>query len=186
MTRTGGHPPSRRLTNMTSVRFDPAVIEAVKDRATEEGITVGKWMRRLVGREIEQPGTFDLHLAGEDEPLRIPEDALQRVMTALMPALMKHGILELRVGTPLWRQDGQYCLTSAIPVTASAPPAGGECPKGLIPDSGRCGEPKVLKSSLSRPSLLRAFACPHLSIGGATFASCGICGPLTGGQPPSP
>jgi hypothetical protein len=50
--------PGRRrqgqnLSDMTSIRFAPEVIEAVKERAFSEGVTVGSWIRRLVGRELE-------------------------------------------------------------------------------------------------------------------------------------
>ena len=44
----------QRLASMTSVRFAPEVIEAVKDIAFAEGRTVGSWIRRLVDREIAQ------------------------------------------------------------------------------------------------------------------------------------
>jgi hypothetical protein len=43
----------QRLTSMTAVRFAPEVIEAVKDIAFAEGVTVGSWIRRLVNRELE-------------------------------------------------------------------------------------------------------------------------------------
>jgi hypothetical protein len=41
-----------RLSGMTSIRFAPEVIEAVKGLAFSEGVTVGSWIRRLVDREI--------------------------------------------------------------------------------------------------------------------------------------
>jgi hypothetical protein len=49
-----------------------------------------------------------------------------------------------------------------------------ERPAGLTEGSGRRGELRALTSSLGS----RTFSCPHLSIGGVTSASCGICGPL--------
>jgi hypothetical protein len=56
-----GRKPRRgqRLASMTSVRFAPEVIEAVRQRAFSEGVTVGFWIRRLVDREIAGPGTVD-------------------------------------------------------------------------------------------------------------------------------
>jgi predicted DNA binding CopG/RHH family protein len=53
-------------------------------------------------------------------------------------------------------------------------------PVGLIPGSGRPGEPKALGAMLARTSGAagQTFSCPHMSIGGVVSASCGICGPL--------
>jgi hypothetical protein len=56
-----------------------------------------------------------------------------------------------------------------------------ERPAGLIPGSGRRGEPKSLPSAprsgaVGGPG--RTFACEHMSIGNVEAASCGICGPL--------
>jgi hypothetical protein len=50
-------------------------------------------------------------------------------------------------------------------------------PAGLIPGSGRTGEPKALTSSLSIGAP-RTFACPHLGISGVQGAACFTCGPL--------
>ena len=100
-----------RFTSLTSVRFDPQVIESVKSIAFAEGITVGAWIRRAVERERER-------------------EARQR-------------------------------------------------PAGLIPGSGRKGEPRSLSSSPATVSSHgRTFACQHMSIGNVASASCGICGPL--------
>jgi hypothetical protein len=54
-------------------------------------------------------------------------------------------------------------------------------PAGLIPGSGRRGEPKSIPSvprggGVGGPG--RTFACEHMSIGNVEGASCGICGPL--------
>ena len=49
-------------------------------------------------------------------------------------------------------------------------------PEGLIPGSGRAGEPGALSSSLQmRP---RTFTCPHFGISNVTAAACKHCGPL--------
>jgi hypothetical protein len=141
----------QRLTSMSSVRFAPEVIEAVKAIAFGEGITVGSWIRRLVDREISAPETTEIVVEGLAEPLRVPSDAMERVIAALMPALIRHGSLNLHIGTA-------------------------RRPAGLIPGSGRRGEPKALGSSLALKS--RTFACEHMSIGGVQDAACGVCGPL--------
>jgi hypothetical protein len=52
-----------------------------------------------------------------------------------------------------------------------------ERPMGLIPGSGRKGDPKALRSSLSLGQP-RTFSCEHMSISGVQCASCSICGPL--------
>jgi hypothetical protein len=146
-----------RLTTMTSVRFAPEVVEAVKGIASEEGITVGSWVRRLVQREIEPACMMEVACEGLDEPLLVPQSALSAITAAAMPALIKHGAVSLQIGTP-------------------RPMAGAERPTGLIEHSGRRGEPKVLSSSLSLRS--RSFACPHLSVGGVVSVTCETCGPL--------
>lgn len=58
ITGPGRKRTGQRLASMTAVRFAPEVIEAVKDRAFSEGVTVGHWIRRLVNREIAEPRTF--------------------------------------------------------------------------------------------------------------------------------
>jgi len=42
------------LTSMAAVRFDPAIITAVKRIAAAEGVTVSTWIRRAVTREEER------------------------------------------------------------------------------------------------------------------------------------
>ena len=44
-----------RLTTMLPVRFRPEVIEAVKNIASEEGITASAWIRRAAQRALERP-----------------------------------------------------------------------------------------------------------------------------------
>lgn len=148
----------QRLASMTSVRFAPEVIEAVKDRAFAEGVTVGRWIRRLVDREITEPPTADLTVDGET--VRIPAGALQQVAWSLLPLLLKRGSVDLRLGAPGWQV---------------VPPVCADRPEGVIEDSGRTGESRTLLSSLTG----HTFTCPHMSIGNVTFAECGECGPLS-------
>jgi hypothetical protein len=157
----------QNLSGMTSIRFVPEVIEAVKERAFGEGVTVGSWIRRLVDREIAEPRVFHLAVEGEEEPVPVPAEALERLTAALMPALLRHGSLSLRIGSPSWRHDGS-AVVSSLPVAV-------ERPKGIVEGSGIAGEPRALRSSLDRP---RTFSCPHLSVGNVTSAACGTCGPL--------
>ena len=63
-TGPGRERSGQRLTSMSSVRFPPGVIEQVKGLADREGVTVGAWIRRAVGREI--PGA----LGSSWQPLR--------------------------------------------------------------------------------------------------------------------
>lgn len=142
----------QRLTTMSSVRFAPEVIEAVKDLAFKEGITVGSWIRRLVQREIEPPRMVEVDCDGLDEPLRVPQDALERIVWAAMPAIIRHGSVNLQLG------------------------AGPERPTGLIEEAGRKGEPRSLPSSLRLKP--RTFSCPHMSVGNAVSVTCETCGPL--------
>jgi hypothetical protein len=53
-------------------------------------------------------------------------------------------------------------------------------PTGLIPGSGRAGEPRSLPSVTRGGSggPGRTFSCPHMSIGNVVSASCGECGPM--------
>jgi hypothetical protein len=157
----------QNLASMASVRFAPEVIEAVRERASGEGVTVGSWIRRLVKRELDGPQARTLDLDVEGGLAHIPAEALERLTAALMPALMRHGTLELRIGPVSWQADGVHAVSSA-PVSVNRP-------HGLIEGSGRSGEPRALRSSLDRP---RTFACPHMSIGNVTFAECGECGPM--------
>lgn len=92
------------------------------------------------------------------EMFDVPADALEAVTASLMPAIIRHGCVSLQIGTP-------------------RPRAGAERPLNLIGGSGRAGDARALPSSLSLPPN-RTFTCPHLSIGNAASASCGICGPL--------
>lgn len=148
----------QRLTVMASVRFRPEVIESVRELAFKEGVTVGAWIRRLVQREIEQPQVVEVADETTGEPVHIPHDALAAITAALMPAIIRHGSVSLRIGAP-------------------RPEAGAERPSGLIEGSGRRGEAKAFPSTLS-PLPSRTFACPHLAVGNVTSVSCGTCGPL--------
>ena len=156
-------PPVRRkrprLTGMTSIRFDPAVIKAATALAHEEGMTVSSWIRKLVQRETEPPRMVEVACDGLDEPLLIPESALAAITTAALPAIVRHGSVSLRIGTP-------------------RPQARVERPADLIEGSGRRGQPKALPSSLQLKR--RSFACPHLSVGNVTAVICEACGPLEG------
>jgi len=164
-----------RLTNMASVRFDPAVIETATAIAREEGITVSSWIRRLVQRETEPPRMVEVACDGLDEPLRVPQDALERILWAAMPAIIKHGSVNLQIGTP--RQRGEWIQARRHELE-------------VVPGSGRQCEPRSIPSSLElkrgygvtteTASTLagRTFACPHLTVGNAMSVSCGICGPL--------
>ena len=55
------------------IRFHDATIEAVKEFADADGVTVSEWIRRLVNREIEarrgQPSGDDAEIADELERL---------------------------------------------------------------------------------------------------------------------
>jgi hypothetical protein len=57
-------------------------------------------------------------------------------------------------------------------------------PEGLIPDSGRRGEPKALPSAIRSVTAsigcsdARTFSCQHMTVGNAAAVSCGVCGPL--------
>jgi hypothetical protein len=171
ITGPGRKRQGQRLTSMTAVRFAPEVIEAVKNRAFGEGVTVGSWIRRLVDREITEPRVLEMTLDGEDQPVRLPADALNEVIAALMPMLAKHGPLDLRIGVPQWFV-GEHTATTRTTVSAGPPGR----PTGLIEGSGRMGDRRSLGTSLSGTG--RTFSCPHLSIGNVTHVSCGVCGPL--------
>ena len=41
--------------DMNRIRFTTEVIEAVKRRASDDGTTVGSWIRRVVSRELDSP-----------------------------------------------------------------------------------------------------------------------------------
>lgn len=162
-----------RLTSMTAVRFAPETIEAVKDMAHSEGVSVGAWIRRLVSRAIAAPAEPEMTavtLDGFAEPLQVRSELLRDLAAGLMPALLKYGSVSLTLGAPQITSSGPASMTTAMPFTLNAPR-----PQALVPGSGRKGEPKALRSSLTRAA---TFACPHMSIGNATSASCGICGPL--------
>lgn len=165
--------PAGRLTNMSSVRFAPETIEAVKDVAHDEGITVSTWIRRLVSRAVAapaEPETMRVTVEGFNEPLQVRADLLRELASALLPALVKHGSVSLTLGQQQVTSMGPASMTTAMPVSASVPR-----PQGLIPGSARQGEPKALRSSLSLP---RTFTCPHISIGNVVSADCGVCGPM--------
>lgn len=163
----------QRLTSMTAVRFSPETIEAVKDVAHNEGITVSTWIRRLVSRTVAaptEPEMMPVTVEGFSEPLQVRAGLLRELASALFPALVKHGSVSLTLGQQQVMSMGPASMTTAMPVSASVPR-----PQGLIPGSGRQGEPKALRSSLS---LSCTFRCEHISIGNVAGASCGQCGPL--------
>lgn len=169
--------------SMTSIRFAPEDIEAVKTIALEEGITVSSWIRRLVSREIKTPEVSEFDCGGV--PLRIPCEVVRSVAAAVTPALMRYGSVRFDItGDPtaklgLNSAGEPVSMTTYTHITVSPGKAlaGAEHPRGIIPDSARRGEPKALPSSLS---LLpgRTFSCPHLSVGNVISTSCEICGPL--------
>jgi hypothetical protein len=158
----------QNLAAMGSFRLAPEIAETVKERASAEGITVGAWLRRLVKRELDEPGTHTLDLDVEGGgTARLPVDALERLTAALMPALMRHGTLDLHVGPAAWKTDGAHA-TSSVPVSVSRP-------RDIIEGPGQLGESRSIPSSRSP---LRTFSCPHFSIGNVTSAACETCGPL--------
>ena len=140
-----------RKTAMAAVRFDPAVIDAVKRLTEGSEMTVSSWIRKLVAAEIAEPETVDFAL-DDGTVVQLPADAVRAISGRLMPLLWVQDSVTLTFGKPAVR------------------------PQGLIPGSGRMGEPKTLGSALSGPA--RTFSCPHLSIGNVTSASCGQCGSL--------
>lgn len=155
-----------RLTTMSSIRFAPEVIEAVKGRASEEGVTVGSWIRRLVQREIAEPEMGEI--ATPDGPVRVPSASMRDLVAALTPYLFRHGSADLRIG-PLQAWQSGAVMTTAAAVAVQRP-------SGLIEGSARKGEPKELASSPRlRP---RTFSCPHMSAGNVISVSCETCGPL--------
>lgn len=159
------------LTSMGSVRFPPEAIEAVKTVASEEGMTVSSWIRRAVRRALEGPALPEpefVEMTGP-EPVRLPAEAVREIVAKLMPLLWKHGTVSLTFGGPQIAA-GPNSMTTTMPVSLSP-----KRPTGLIPGSGRSGEPKALTSSLR---LHGTFSCPHMSIGGVASASCGTCGPM--------
>jgi hypothetical protein len=75
------------------------------------------------------------------------------------------------------RREAAHATTAEVTGGRAVPPRAFPRPEGIIPGSGRAGEPRALTSSLSmRP---QTFTCPHFSIGNVTSASCEQCGPLT-------
>jgi hypothetical protein len=166
----------QHLTAMSSVRFDPEVIETIRNIASREGVTVGSWIRRLVQREIEPAEYAEIHVDGLDAPLSVRAQSLRDVLGAMMPALSATGQpINVRFGlaSAAISPDGVR-LTTNFSITAKL---GTGRPEGIIEGSGRRGEPKALPSSLQLRS--RTFSCPHMSIGNVTSASCEQCGPLT-------
>jgi hypothetical protein len=114
--------------------------------------------RRALRKRIEaaEREMVEMTVDGLDAPLQVPASALREVTTAAVPALLKYGQIALTIGST-FRQTGA------------------ERPTGIIPGSGRMGEPKSLTSSLV---LGRTFSCPHMSIGNVESASCGVCGTM--------
>ena len=190
----------QRLTSMSSVRFAPEVIEAVKNRAFEEGITVGSWLRRLVQREIEPPAYTEVHVDGLDTPLRIRAESFRDVLGAMAFEVAAHGPIDLRVGlaSAAMSQDGVR-LTTAISITAeladwrasererreaaragTADVTGGrEVPPRRIPSSPQSGPARGYGYAIEMtPGKGRTFSCPHFSVGNAVSAACEQCGPL--------
>ena len=120
-------------------------------------MTVSSWIRRLVASEIAEPETVDFTL-DDGTAVQLPAAAVQAIFGRLMPLL--------------WERD-------SVTLTFGKPGAAPERPQGLIPGSGRMGEPMALRSSLGTFSgTSRTFCCPHLSVGNVTAASCGQCGPM--------
>ena len=66
-------PRPTRMKDAVPIRFHDATIEAVKELADADGVTVSEWIRRLVNREIEvrrgQPESADGEIADELERL---------------------------------------------------------------------------------------------------------------------
>jgi hypothetical protein len=66
-------PRPTRMKDAVPIRFHDATIEAVKEFADADGVTVSEWIRRLVNREIEarrgQPSADDAAIADELERL---------------------------------------------------------------------------------------------------------------------
>ena len=66
-------PRPTRMKDAVPIRFHDATIEAVKDFADADGVTVSEWIRRLVNREIEarrgEPSGDGAEIADELERL---------------------------------------------------------------------------------------------------------------------
>ena len=66
-------PRPTRMKDAVPIRFHDATIEAVKEFADADGVTVSEWIRRLVTREIDarqgRPATEDAQIADELERL---------------------------------------------------------------------------------------------------------------------
>jgi hypothetical protein len=66
-------PRPTRMKDAVPIRFHDATVEAVKEFADADGVTVSEWIRRLVNREIEarrgQPSADDAEIADELERL---------------------------------------------------------------------------------------------------------------------
>ena len=66
-------PRPTRMKDAVPIRFHDATIEAVKEFADADGVTVSEWIRRLVNREIEarrgRPSADDAEIADELERL---------------------------------------------------------------------------------------------------------------------
>ena len=163
---------------MIPVRFTPEVIERVKGVAHEEGMTVSSWIRRAVKWALKGPAVPEpefMEMTGPDlpQPVRLPAEAVREIVAKLMPLLWERGSVSLTFGGPQIAATGANSMTTATPVSLAV-----ERPTGLIPGSGRQGEPRALQSSRSLGAA-RTFACPHMSIGNVASASCGTCGVLS-------
>lgn len=105
--REAAGPPRKRkgqrLASMTSVRFAPEVIEAVKDRAFGEGFTVGSWIRRLVQRELDslrsRPSGLIEGSGRAGEPRALGSSLVQQPRTFTCPHLSVSNVTWASCGT---------------------------------------------------------------------------------------
>src|SRR5215469_479323 len=80
-------------------------------------------------REECAPEMVEMQVAGVTDPVRLPADAVRAIAAHLMPVLLERGSATLIFGAP----------GGTMP----------ERPTGLIPGSGRRGEPKALDAMIS-------------------------------------
>ena len=118
-TGPGRERSGQRLTSMSSVRFPPGVIEQVKGLADREGVTVGAWIRRAVGREIPGAlGSSSQSLRPAHVRVRAPERRQRHV----------RGVRDLRAAAS-GRLMGKHC-----PVTGKPTSGQGACTCGACDD----------------------------------------------------
>lgn len=154
-----------RLSTMLPVRFTPEVIEAVREIAVREGVTVSSWIRRLVDREIAPPETVDFTL-DDGTAVRLPADAMRAIAGRLTPLMLERGDVSITFGSP-WRADEKRRREAALATTHQVL-------------GGRAVPPRSIPSSLGTFNRHgRTFTCQHMSIGGVVSAECWVCGPLT-------